>query len=202
MLIPSEVRRRSPRILFFSCWVLSSCLGICLLAVTYLANAAHSWYEVLLGGKPLPALTQFLLSIHLPLGANVFAVALVLMATHAFLVHWFTSRAQDESRAVWTWLLMASLTIAALLFYLFASLIALLLPLVPICCGMVHSPDDDWWKTVRIVSFLGAMLYALVLAIITWRGGTRARNQPEAGRKSEAEAGAIPRGKDIPGNLP
>lgn len=162
--------------MFFSSWAVSLMIGASIFGVAVLSAVASSVYLRMLGGKPLPALTQLILDIHHKPGAYIFAIVVVIVATHAFAVHLAVSRTRDVSLATWAWLSAMTATALVTTVYVGLSILALLLPLVSFPGGMVQPSAEAEAAEFRaflvfIVLSLGALAYALFLGRWMWRGG-------------------------------
>ena len=153
-----------------------------------LCNRAQSIYDDLLDGKPLPALTELYLFVHRAHGGSLFVVLLVLVGTAAFFLHFAASRAGDPLAAVWIWILAVALIIFGTMFYFGMGFVALVLPLISTCCGMVAeppgSPAEEFLRAgLFLGALLGAVLYLIVLAVLMGR----MRPRWEDGAREQAE---------------
>jgi len=162
------------KLLFLSSWAIGLGIGMLVLCMALFCHRAQGLYDDLLGGKPLPVLTEFYLFVHGVHGGYLFVVLLLLVATVAFLPHFAATRSRDPLVAIWIWILLGTLTAFGTIFYLGVGVIALLLPLISTCCGMVSeppgSPNEEFLQACLFVgALLGAMLYLAVLAVLMWR---------------------------------
>lgn len=167
--------------MFFSTWVASGIVGLLILGMTVFCGVGNSVYDRLLNGKPLPALTQFYIDVHAR--PALFILVVVLLATHAFVVHLAASRATDPVSGIWIWLGSMAATGFVMALYLTAGFIAVLLPLISIPGGMTQiTPEEASAELLRYWAFVGffllSLLYAVGAAVLMWR--RRPKWQPAA----------------------
>lgn len=160
------------RLMFFSSWVASLLVGVLILGMTVLCFVGNSVYERLLNGKPLPLLTQFYLDVHEK--SALFILVVLILATHAFVVHLAASQASDPISGIWIWLVSMAGTAFAMALYLTAGFIAVLLPLVSIPGGITQiTPEEESAESLRFWAFVGfflvSLLYAVAAAVLMWR---------------------------------
>lgn len=151
-------------------------IGATILGVTVLSAAASSIYAGMLGGRPLPALTQLVLDVHGTPGGYIFAFVTGIVATHACLVHFATSKARDVVSGTWVWLFLMTATTLAMTVYVGLSFLSLVLPLISIPGGMVQPTADSEAAEFRgLLVFaavsVGSVVYALFLGVLMWRRG-------------------------------
>ncbi len=125
-------------------------------------------YEHLLGGRPLPALTAFMLKFNSLLGVP----ALIVVFSTCFFASYFPAwMLRDRLPDAFIAICILSVTICTILCYVLISITSLALPFVPISGGFVTQSTEAQTSEVFSDSMVlaAAVGYSAVLTILAWR---------------------------------
>jgi hypothetical protein len=153
---------------------LAAIVGVAILGMAGISAIVDSWYDSMLGGRPLPQLTDLVLRLH---GTPELLLAGVIffISSHALIVHALVSRQSDPVRALWTWNMCAIFTALLLVIYVVCCVLFLMLPGMSIISGMLKTPETlareqrQWW--IFLGSTVGAVVYGVLIAVVMWRSG-------------------------------